>query len=90
VLTDISPDTKALEFESRGKFEFGMAGKNYSGSREYQGMCPPNGKHAYIIGAYALKEKIGQKLSSTTRKRFDMKYKKINLERSEIKGRFGG
>lgn len=53
-------------------------------------MCPPNGMHTYVIGAYALKEKIGKKLRSTTRKRFEKKYEKIILERSEIKGHFGG
>ena len=90
VLTDISPDTTALEAKSRGDLKIGLTGRNDSGSRAYQGMCPPNGKHTYIIAGYALKEKIGKKLGSMTRKRFEKKYGKIILERSEFTGHFGG
>ena len=90
VLTDISPDITELEAKSRGDLKLGLTGRNDSGSKAYQGMCPPNGKHTYFIAGYALKEMIGKKLSSTTRKRFEKKYGKIILERSEIKGHFGG
>ncbi len=90
VLTDIPPDITELEAKSRGDLKIGLTGRNDSGSRAYQGMCPPNGKHTYVIAGYALKEMIGKKLSSTTRKRFEKKYRKIILERSEFTGHFGG
>ena len=72
--------------EKRGKYKFGKIGRNSSGSRAYQGMCPPNGKHVYRIAGFALSEPINKKLGELTIERFEKKYKKIIIAKSQFTG----
>ena len=45
-----------------------------------------NGKHTYIIAAYAMNKNIGKKLGAITRKSFEKKYKNIIIQKSELSG----
>ena len=49
-------------------------------------MCPPNGKHVYRIAGFALSEPINKKLGSLTIERFEKKYKKIIISKSQFTG----
>ena len=86
VLTDIPIDNLSLKSVKKGKLKIGKLGRNSSGSRDYQGMCPPNGKHTYIIAAYAMNKNIEKKLGAVTRKSFEKKYKNIIISKAELSG----
>ena len=87
VLTDIPTDKTFVSEIKNGKHKFGKLGRNSSGSRSYQGMCPPS-MHKYFIAVYALNDVIGKKLGSLTRKKFESKYKKLIIAKTEISGTF--
>ena len=86
VLNDIPVNKTSLDPLKRGKYKFGKIGRNSSGSRAYQGMCPPNGKHVYRIAGFALSEPINKKLGELTIERFEKKYKKIIIAKSQFTG----
>ncbi|MBL41037.1 MAG: YbhB/YbcL family Raf kinase inhibitor-like protein [Rhodospirillaceae bacterium] len=86
VLSDIPIEQNNLKPIKSGKYKFGKIGRNSSGSRSYQGMCPPNGKHVYRIAGFALSEPINKKLGSLTIERFEKKYKKIIISKSQFTG----
>ena len=87
VLTDVPLDKTSIPEIKNGKHKFGKLGRNSSGSRSYQGMCPPS-MHKYFIAVYALNDVIGKKLGSLTRKKFESKYKKLIIRKAEISGTF--
>ena len=86
VLTDIPATETELNPIKNGKIKFGLVGRNSSGSRSYQGMCPPNGKHVYRIAGFALNSDIKKKLGSITIEKFEKKYKKLIISKSQITG----
>ena len=87
VLTDIPADKTSIPELKNGKHKFGKLGRNSSGGRSYQGMCPPS-SHKYFIAVYALNNSIGKKIGDITRKMFEKKYKKIIIEKAEISGKY--
>jgi Raf kinase inhibitor-like YbhB/YbcL family protein len=88
VVSDLAPDTTNIASIKRGKIKLGLAGRNSSGSRAYQGMCPPNGKHTYVFAVYELSSVIGKKLGTMTRKKFEKKYSEQIISKSELRGTY--
>ena len=86
VLTDIPVENINLSAIKNGKYKFGKLGRNSTGSRAYQGMCPPNGKHIYRIAGFALSKPIQKKLGSLTIDKFEKKYKNIIISKSQFTG----
>ena len=88
VVSDLAPDTTNIASLKRGKIKLGLAGRNSSGSRTYQGMCPPNGQHTYVFAVYELSSAIGKKLGEMTRKKFEKKYSEQIISKSELRGTY--
>jgi Raf kinase inhibitor-like YbhB/YbcL family protein len=72
---NIPVDTESLPAKKRGK-KIGSGELGYNGSRKksYQGMCPPNGEHKYILAVYALNDELKKRLDNMTREKFEKKY----------------
>jgi Raf kinase inhibitor-like YbhB/YbcL family protein len=86
--TNIAGDTQTIPSVKAGK-KIGKSGYNGSGLKGYQGMCPPDGEHKYILAVYALKVEFKKTLDKVTRKKFEKKYKDKIIGKAEISGRWG-
>ncbi len=67
-VSNLPADTKSLPSKKKGK-GIGKLGNNSSRSRGYQGMCPPNGEHKYVLVVYALNAEFKKRLDKVTRER---------------------
>jgi Raf kinase inhibitor-like YbhB/YbcL family protein len=63
---------------------------NSNGEESYTGMCPPNGRHTYRIGVFALKSKIDTtKAREMTIEKMEKDYGDKIIEKAVIKGAWG-
>ena len=89
-VSNIPSDTESLPSKKRGKkIGSGDLGYNTSRKRAYQGMCPPNGEHRYVLAVYALNAEFDKRIDDMTREKFETKYKDMILGKAEISGRWG-
>tara|TARA_B100001989_G_C24274411_1_gene333256 strand:+ start:64 stop:579 length:516 start_codon:yes stop_codon:yes gene_type:complete len=88
IVVDIPVSNTKLNPTKKGKVGVGLSGKNSSGRKGYQGMCPPNGKHIYRIKGYALSDFIKKKPKTLTIERFEKKHGNLILESNLKKGSF--
>jgi Raf kinase inhibitor-like YbhB/YbcL family protein len=86
--TNIAGDTQTIPSMKAGK-KIGKRGYNSKSEKGYQGMCPPNGEHKYILAVYALKVEFKKTLDAMTRKKFEKKYKDKIIGKAEVSGRWG-
>lgn len=61
---DIPVTGSSMSFRENEEPE-GTSGKNSGGNLDYQGPCPPDGEHRYLLKIYALDTKLGLPEGST-------------------------
>ena len=89
-VSNIPADTATASLEKRGqKIGVGKLGNNSSRKKGYQGMCPPNGEHKYILAVYAIDIEFEKRLDKVTREKFEKKYQDNIIGKAEISGRWG-
>jgi len=73
-----------------GVIENSDMGVQQKGKKEYQGMCPPNGKHVYRIAAFALSDKVTASSKPLTIEKFSKEFSDKIKDKAILTGSFTG
>ncbi|HBB64879.1 hypothetical protein A3K02_01190 [candidate division WS6 bacterium RIFOXYD1_FULL_33_8] len=73
---------------SKSSIESSVVGKNSSGNREWDPICPPNGEHRYFFKIYALDKMIDTDPEKTTIQILEGVIEKHIIGYAELVGRY--